>query len=233
MNKKTTSIVIVIIAVIVIVGIIVWGGSSSGTDQSPTPGVQSPLSVASSSTEPIAVSQTTKVSGSSLLYENAELGFSVQYPSSWEKYETNTGVQFVMPIDQTQVSTVAKLESDIAVSGGKCAFPPVTTVQDRGTLSVGASTLDMISMSNTVQGRDYWNRMYSLQNGDTCYLFTFSYISLDPASKGLTGSNVTQAQNNNKAIESTSDAAFTAMVKSFAFVSTPAGESETQAAPAK
>ena len=113
-----------------------------------------------------------------------------------------------MPIDQAQVSTVAKLESDVIISGGKCAFPPVTTVKDRGTLAVGNLTMDMISIANTVQGRAYFNRMYSLQSGSTCYLFTFSYIALDPATKGLTGSNITQAQNNNKAIMTTADAAF-------------------------
>ena len=230
MNKNTRYIVLAII-VVVVIGLITWYGGRSTTPVA-TSGVQSPLGIASSSTEPVAVSATTKSSGSSLLYQNAELGFSIQYPSSWEKIETNNGVQFVMPIDQTQVSTVAKLESDITVDNGPCAFPPVTTIQDRGTINVGDSSLDMISMSNTVQGRGYFNRMYSLQNGSICYIFTFSYISLDPTAKGLTGSNVTQAQNNNKAIQATSDAAFTDMVKSFAFVSTPAGESETQAAPA-
>ena len=35
------------------------------------------------------------------------------------------------------------------------------------------------------------------------------------------------------AIMTTADAAFTGMVKTFAFVTTPAGESETQASPAK
>jgi hypothetical protein len=56
---------------------------------------------------------------------------------------------------------------------------------------------------------------------------------LAPSSKNLTGSNVTQAQNNNKAIVSTADGDFTAMVKSFAFVSTPAGTDETKASPSK
>ena len=229
MNKNSKNIVIAIV-VIIVIALVIWYAAGSGSSSNNQP----ELGVASGNPSvPVAVSETTKASGSSSLYQNAELGFSVKYPTSWEKDETNNGVQFIMPIDQSQVSTVAKLESDITVSGGKCAFPPVTTVKDRGTLAVGDSTLDMISMSNTVQGRAYFNRMYSLQSGNTCYLFTFSFIALDPTAKGLTGSNITQAQNNNKAIMTTADASFTGMVKTFAFVTTPAGESETQASPAK
>jgi len=231
MNKSSKNSVIAIVVVIVII-LVIWMVSRSGSGS----GSQSALGAAPSNPSVSAdVSETTKVSGSSSLYQNAELGFSVKYPSSWEKDEGSlgNGVIFVIPIDKSQVSTVAKLEADITVFGTACTFPPVTTVQDRGTLTVGTSNLNMVSMSNTVQGRSYFNRMYSLQNGSTCYLFSFSYIALDPATKGLTGSNVTQAQNNNKAIMNTADAAFTTLVKSFAFVSTPAGESETQAAPKK
>jgi hypothetical protein len=230
MNKKTKNITFAVAAIIVIVAIIWFSSRSSSSVQ--TPGVQNPLGqVTGSSTTPLQVSETTKVSGSSSQYQNAELGFSVQYPNAWEKDEVSNGVQFIMPIDPSQVSTVAKLEADITVSPGKCAFPPVTTVQDRSVLSVGNLTLNMISMANSVQNRSYFNRMYSLPHGDSCYFLVFSYIALSPDSKGLTGSNLTQAQNNNKAIKSTSDAAFTAMVKSFAFVAPPAGEDETKVNP--
>ena len=45
----------------------------------------------------------------------------------------------------------------------------------------------MISMSNTVQGRNYFNRMYTLQKDSVCYYFTFSSITSSPTSKGYTG----------------------------------------------
>ena len=230
MNKNVRNLLIA--AGVIVVLVIVWVSIAGHGSSAPMPLIQNPLGQANgSSTAPLPVSETTKVSGSLSQYQNAELGFSVNYPNNWEKYETDSGVQFIMPIDQSQVSTVAKLESDITVSGGKCAFPPVTTIQDRGTINVGNLTMNMIAMSNSVQGRSYFNRMYSLQHGDVCYIFAFSYISLSPESKGLTGSNLTQAKNNNKAIQSTADTAFTAMVKSFTFVAPPAGVDETKAAP--
>ena len=71
--------------------------------------------------------------------------------------------------------------------------------------------------------------MYSLQKGDVCYMFSFASITKALSSGNLTGSNATQAQNNNKAIINTADGAFTAMVKSFAFVTPPAGVDETKA----
>jgi hypothetical protein len=179
------------------------------------------------------VSETTKVSSQTSEYQNAELGFSVKYPTVWEKAEADLGVSFIIPIDKAQVSTVAKLQSDINVFSGKCSFPPVTTIKDRGTIKVGESTLNTISMSNLVQGRNYFNRMYSLQKEGVCYMFSFSSITLDPANKGLTGSNITQAQNNNKAIVASTDVAFTDMVKTFAFVVGPQGKDETTVSPAK
>jgi len=43
----------------------------------------------------------------------------------------------------------------------------------------------------------------------------------------LTGSNLTQAQNNNKAMVKTADADFMAMVKSFSFVAAAQGKDES------
>lgn len=225
---KKSSLVTLVVVIIVILGII-WFGKGPSTPV--TPGTD--LTASSTVTTPVSVTETTKVSAKTSKYENAELGFAVNYPTAWEVNNTNTGVTFVMPIDSTQVSTVNKLQTDINVSSSKCAFPPVTTIKDRGTIKVGDATVNMISMSNTVQGRSYFNRMYSLQKGSICYSFSFASIALSPESKGLTGSNITQAQNNNKAITATADTEFTNMVKSFAFVVGPAGQDESKVSPAR
>ncbi len=232
MKKSTVTIVIVII--IIIVGIVVFGRSSTSV----APGIVgntsdvNPSATTTPST-PVASSEVTKVSSKVSAYVNDELGFSIKFPSTWEKSDSSNGVSLIMPIDQTQVSTVAKLQADITVSSGKCTFPPVTTVKDRGTLAVGADTLNMISMSNTVQGRNYFNRMYSLEKSGICYVFAFSSITQSPTVKNLTGSNLTQAQNNNKAMVNTADTAFTDMVKTFAFVTGPQGKDETTVVPTK
>jgi hypothetical protein len=239
-SKKTTLTVVIIIVILIIAGIFWFSRGSSPSNSSPSASSPTDSSVnASSPTDlangaaPVAVSETTKVSGSLSEYQNAELGFSVKYPSTWEKEEINSGVTFIVPIDSSQVSTVATLQGNIQVISGTCAFPPVTTVQDRSTVKVGTLSFNTISISNSVQGRDYFNHMYSLQNGKICYMFSFASIALAPSSKNLTGSNITQAENNNKAIVNATDGAFLALVKSFAYVTTPAGESETTAAPTK
>jgi len=232
--KSYKNIIIGAVVVILIILIGVWMRAGKGTPSSNNNNndVSAPTSVAEPGT-PVAVSETTKVSNSLSEYQNAELGFSVNYPSAWEKEETNAGVTFVIPVDQTQVSTVATLQANIQAFAGTCAFPPVTTIQNRGTIKAGSNTFNMISMSNTVQGRVYFNRMYSLQQGSACYMFSFASISLSPETKGLTGSNIIQAQNNNKAVTTTADSDFTAMVKSFGIVTTPAGQDESTAAPKK
>lgn len=229
--KSKNIVITIVVILLVVVGIIWYGGRSSENKGAPA---QNPLGeVTGDTTAPLPVSETTKVTGSLSKYQNAELGFAVQYPSNWEKGDLDNGVQFIVPVDQTQVSTVNRLEVDVNVSSGKCSFPPVTTVESRGTLTVGQSNLNMIAISNNVQGRSYFNRMYSLEKGTICYIFNFSYVSLSPESKGLTGSNLTQAQNNNKAIKATADAAFTSFVKTLTFVAPPAGEDETKASPKK
>lgn len=224
MKKSTLWLLIVLIIVVVV---IVWSGRKS--DNTGVPGSQSGDPSVSTS---VPVIETTKVSSKTTKFENAELGFSVNYPTAWEAENGNTGVTFIMPIDKNQVSTLAKLEAKIDVLASKCSFPPVTTIKDRGTLKIGDLTANMISMSNTVQGREYFNRMYSIQKDNICYFFSFSSITLSPESKGLTGSNIIQAQNNNKAIINTSDTDFTNMVKTFAFVLGPAGQDETKVKPA-
>ncbi|MBP6858625.1 MAG: hypothetical protein KBC33_02225 [Candidatus Pacebacteria bacterium] len=223
MKKLIIGIVIIILAV---VAVTYFRGASSDT-KAPS------SSKSDDDTASAPVSETTKVSSQTSEYQNAELGFSVKYPTVWERAEADLGVSFIIPIDKAQVSTVAKLQSDINVFSGKCSFPPVTTIKDRGTIKVGENTLNTISMSNLVQGRTYFNRMYSLQKEGVCYMFSFSSITLDPASKGLTGSNITQAQNNNKAIVASTDAAFTDMIKSFTFVTGPQGKDETTVSPVK
>lgn len=228
MKKSTLSAVVVVILVIII-GIIWYSHSGSSSSQMYTDTNGTPAS----STPVVSSTETTKVSDKISAYENDELGFSVKYPTTWEREDSNSGVTFVVPIDKTQVSTIATLQALIQVVGGTCAFPPVTTIKDRGTLTVGTNKLNMITMSNTVQGRDYFDRMYSLQSGPICYIFHFASISQAPSSKNLTGSQATQAQNNNKAIVTSTDADFTNMVKSFAFVTLPVGVDETKAAPAK
>jgi hypothetical protein len=228
--KSTKNIVIgiIVIVVLIVVGYIVRSKQSpsdtSGSD------VTAPTSEAQPGT-PVAVSETTKVSGSFSEYQNAELGFSVKYPSDWDKEEGNAGVTFVIPIDKTQVSTVKTLQAVIQAYSGQCAFPPVPTIKDRGTITAGGNTFNMIYMLNTVQSRTYTNRMYSLQQGNVCYIFSFSAIAASPSSSGFTGSNAIQAENNNKAIVTTADSDFTSMVKSFGIVTTPAGQDESTVAP--
>lgn len=225
---KKTTLWSLIVLIIIIVGIVIFGkGSKTVT----TDNTKNPITEASSA--PVPVIETSKVSSKTTKFENSELGFAVNYPTLWQAENTDRGVRFIIPIDKDQVSTMATLQAEVTVYPSKCAFPAVVTIKDRGTVKIGDLTANMISMSNTVQGRAYFNRMYSLQKESICYMFTFTSVALSPESKGLTGSNVTQAQNNNKAIVSTSDTEFSNMVKSFVFVESKAGQDETKVNPIK
>jgi hypothetical protein len=222
--KKAISIIIVL----VILGIIVW---YVGSNKNQTPGGATPSPVETTVSAP--VSETTKVNDKLSEFKNEELGFSVKYPSAWEKTIADNGVTLVIPTGKADTNTVGKLESKIVVTTGKCSFPPVTTIKERSTLKSGDLTFNMISMSNSVQGRNYFDRMYSVQKDTICYTLSFSSITLNPASKGYKGSEATQMSNNNKALVDSADQAFIAMVKTFGYTETPAGQDETQVVPTK
>lgn len=220
---------IIIVIVLIIIGLLVWyfGGNKSSSTY--TEG--NATSTANSSSAP--VSETTKVSDKLSEYKNEELGFSVKYPSVWELSPADATITFYMPLTKSTSNTVKKLEAKVAVTSGKCTFPPVTTIKDRSTLVNGSLTFSMISMSNSVQGSNYFDRMYSIQKDAVCYIFSFSSITGSPATAGLKGSEATQAINNNKAIVDAADAAFTTMVKSFAYVVGPVGKDEASVVPTK
>lgn len=222
--KKSSLFGFIVLLVIIAVGAYALKGDSNGGKNDDDKNATSTASV--------PVSETTKISRTLSEYTNAELGFSVKYPSDWQSEEGNAGVTFVIPVEKTPISTIGTLQSAVQVINGTCAFPPVTTVKDRTTLKVGDKTFNTISMSNTVQGRNYFNRMYSLQKGEICYMFSFASITLSPASKNLTGGEATQATNNNKAIVTSAEEAFMEMIKSFAYVTGPTGTDETKASPA-
>lgn len=216
---------IIIVVVLIIIGVLVWtfGGnkstSTSSTEENATSSPGAP------------VSETTKVSDKLSEYKNEELGFSVKYPSVWEVGASNSSILFIIHTAKSTSNTVKKLEPKIVVASGKCSFPPVTTIKERSTLKSGDLSFSMISMSNSVQGNNYFDRMYSLQKDTICYIFSFSSITASPTASGLKGSEATQVTNNNKAIIDSADQAFINMVKSFAYVVSPVGQDETKVVP--
>lgn len=218
---------LIIVIVLVILGAIVWYFGGKPSDST------TPNKTENQETISAPVSESTTISDKVSQYRNEELGFAVNHPSAWEKVNTVTGVVFTIPPGNAGTHTIGKLEVKIGVTSGKCAFPPVTTIKERNTLKSGDLTFNMISMSNSVQGRNYFDRMYSLQKDNICYVFAFSSIILNPTSKGYKGSEATQMSNNNKTVVEAADAAFINVVKSFAFVTGPAGQDEAEVNPAK
>ncbi len=217
------SIILIVILVIIALGVWMFGNKAPAPSES----------ASNAPTAGTSVSETTKVSDKLSEYKNEELGFSVKYPSIWEIGTFDSGVSFVIPTGKSDTHTIKKLESKITVFAGKCAFPPVTTVKERSTVKVGDLSFNMISIANSVQGTNYFDRMYSLQKDSICYFFTFSSINVNPSTKGIKGSAATQITNNNKALIDGGDQAFTTMVKSFAYVISAQGQDETQVVPTK
>lgn len=213
---------IIIVIVLVVLGGVVWyvkGGTASPADTAST-----------TDTTTSAISPTSVEKGSDGLsvYKNEELGFSIKYPSEWTVESSPSGVTMSVP---TKVAgggenTINKLQVNADVLPGACTFPQVTTIKERDSIKVGNSVFNMISMSNSVQGRTYFNRMYSTAQGSVCYMFNFSSITSNPSNKGYTTAQLATVTAANKALTDAADAAFKAVVKSFNFVSTPDGENE-------
>jgi type II secretory pathway pseudopilin PulG len=217
---KNINKLVVLVLVIIIIGAVAWRFNSS----------KDTARNSDDSNTAVPTSQTVVVSTKISEYKNDELGFSVKYPTVWEKAESANGVLFTAPIDGIkEKNTIGKLSSKIDVVSGKCAFPPVTTVKERDTVKVGDLSFNMISIANTVQSRNYFDRMFSLQKDSICYFFTFSAITSSPASKGMTAEDAKIASANNTKLVDEADTQFKDMVKSFKIVVGPEGQDETKA----
>jgi hypothetical protein len=220
--------IIIFIIAIAILGGIVWRfNSGTSSDR------RSKDDANATATTSIPASKTVEVSNKLSEYKNDELGFSVKYPTTWERTESPTGVNLVSVVDSKIKHTIGNIETKIDIISGKCAFPPVTTIKERDTLTVGDLKFSMISIANTIQNRNFFSRMYSLQKGSVCYFFTLSTITSSPTSKGLTGADAQKASANNTTLVDQADSQFKDMVKSFKFLVSAVGEDEAKIAPKK
>lgn len=221
--------ILILVILIAVLGAVIWKFNVSPTDNT-----DKKTDDKDSSTVSVPTSKTVKVSDKLSEYRNDELGFSMKYPSFWEKSDAPSNVSFFIPSDsEKEKNTLGKIEAKVDVISGKCSFPPVTTVNERDVLKVGNLSFNMISIANTIQNRSYFNRMYSLQKDSICYFFTFSSIVVSPTSRGLTGADAQKVGAQNKTLVDAADNQFKDMIKSFAFVVGPVGEDETKVSPKK
>lgn len=226
--------ILIIVIILAIVGVVYYKVNDSkvvvnnGTDSTSNTSTDVDNNVS------VPTSQTVKVSDKLSEYKNDELGFSVKYPTTWEKLESASNITFTIPLsNETERNTVNKVEAKIDISSGACTFPPVTTVKERNTVKVNDLSFNMISLSNTLQGKTFFNRMYSLQKDSVCYYFTLGAITSSPSSKGYTGADAQKVGARNKAIVDTADTQFKDMIKTFAFVVGSVGQDETKVSPKK
>lgn len=208
---------IIIVIVLIVLGGVVWyvrGGAGAPSD-----------AASDTSTNPTSIQ---KEAGGLSEYKNEELGFAIKYPTSWTVEASASGIMMTVPTkgDGVAENTLNKLQVSADVLPGACSFPQVTTVSERSSIKVGNSVFNMISMSNSVQGRTYFNRMYSTSQGSVCYMFNFASITSNPANKGYGADQLAAVTTANKSLTDTADKAFQNVVKSFTFVSTPDGDNE-------
>lgn len=222
--KKT----LIVLIVLAITGLVLWRYSGMSVDNGNNGSATTTDTVSPPS------SQTVKVSDKLSEYKNDELGYSVKYPTNWEKTESPSNVTFTIDTVDDQVkNTIGKLEAKIDVVSGACAFPPLTTIKERSTVSVKDRTFNMVSMSNTIQGRNYFSRMYTLQKDSTCYYFTFSAVTISPTNKGYSGAESQKIGARNILLVDSADTQFKDMIKTFDFVVGPSAQDESVAAPRK
>ncbi len=218
----------ILVVLLVIILAIVWRYNSSSDTATNTTNNQEEVTVSVPSKE------TVKVSDKISEYKNNELGFAVKYPTAWSVEESVSGVSFFVPTDkEVEKNTVRNLKTDINVLSGKCSFPAVTTVKERDTVKVGDLSFNMISIANTVQGTNYFNRIYTLQNNSICYVFTLTSVTSSPTGKGYSATDIQKIGSVNKTLVDTADTQFKDMIKSFKFVTGPEGQDETKIAPKK
>ena len=222
---KKQSIIWTAVAVVLIIIIVLVVRAYQNYEMGPG-GAGSPASGQNGSVASVSPVEQSKLSSSLSQFKNEELGFSVNYPSDWQTESAPAGVTFIIP-DQFPETAIGTLDATVQVLPGNCAFPPVVTVKDKGTMNVGSLSFNTVSMQNSVDGRGYFDQLYSLQNGNVCYMFTFESVTLNPTTKGFSTSDVSKINTNSQSHIDDAGAAFKAVVQSFAYVTPPAGQPET------
>jgi hypothetical protein len=233
MKKQNIIIGVIAVIVIIIVAVLIGHhGGSTSSYTSPTSGsvTTSGGSNPNPTTTPIPVTEVASSSNGVTLYTNNELGFSVDYPTSWKVEADPSGPSFTIPLtiagkDPSTQNTIATLASSIYITSGACMFPTLgaTATTKVSTTTVGSNSFGTLSVQNSTNSLNYTDMMYTWQQGSGkdlyCYVFSFGAI----AKKTSNGAD----QTNNGSIISEATQEFTAMVKSFKLVTGPAGQSES------
>jgi hypothetical protein len=222
-NQKIVWSVIAVIIIIIIIVLISRGSGSNSLTSGTANNSNSATTAGNSTTTVISstpVGKVATVSASTKSYQNPELGFSVDYPSAWGLVDSDNGPTFTMPTAGGN-SGIYTLQAQIYFIPGTCAFPQVatSTIVGRSTVTVGNLPFKMIKVGTTAHSQSYLDEMYTLQQGTTaapsCYVFSFASTAATPVSVA------------NQSIINTAATAFSTMVKSYAVVVGPAGQSES------
>lgn len=219
-NQKIIWSVIGAVVVIIIIVLVARSGSgSTSPTASSGSGSQTGSGAAPSSAVTTPVGQVASVSATTKNYQNPELGFSVDYPSTWGLTDSDDGPTFTIPSGGS--ASVYTLQSQVYFVPGACAFPPVatSTIIGQSTLAADGHDFKMIKVATTAHSLSYLDEMYTLQLGTAkapeCYVFSFASTAAAPVSAA------------NQSVITAATKAFTTMVESFGIVTGPAGQSET------
>jgi hypothetical protein len=234
MKKQNIIIGVIVVIVIIIIAVIIGKhGSSTPATGSSTGGYIAPPTgpnANATTTTPIPDTVVASSSNGVSLYTNNELGFSIDYPTTWKLESDPSGPSFTIPVTITGTSastqnTIATLAASIYTTGGACTFPSLgasATVKE-STTTVGTNSFATLSVQNSTSNLNYTDAMYTLQQGSGkdqyCYVFAFGAVA--------TKTSAAVDSDNNTAIITQASQDFTTLVKSFQFVTGPAGQSET------
>jgi hypothetical protein len=217
---KNQKIVWSIIAIVIIIVIIVLVSRGSGSNSQTASTTAGSIGTAATTVIPSTpVGQVAAVSATTKSYQNPELGFSVDYPTAWGLTDSDNGPTFTMPTSGN--AGIYTLQAQIYFVPGTCAFPQVatSTIVGRSTVTVGNLSFKMIKVATTAHAQSYLDEMYTLPQGTTaapsCYVFSFASTAAVPVSAA------------NQSIITAAATAFDTMVKSYAVVTGPAGQSES------
>jgi hypothetical protein len=200
--KKNTIITAGVIIIIIIIALITWGHKRSSPTDTTLQNLASEL--------PSTVASTTKVSSTLTKYENDELGFTVTYPNAWSLVDEPAGPSFIVPAraaGETSTGPFASIEAGISFTGGNCTLKGSST-------KINGLSFVATSSTQTSHGKKNFKHVYALSQDSVCYVF-----SLDSA----VDSSIASAH---QPIISAADDSFIEMVKSFAPVVGPSGDSE-------
>ena len=172
-----------------------------------------------------------------IVFIDQEAGYRISFPQTWKMVSqkptelvfnlpTSTVPSTVAGISAT-TTTVEEIKVTASVRSGAC-IPTVDGVLTKRIESIGGVDFTHAYGSDAAMSHAYFEDEFYTERNNSCYILSYASVVVNPGVYGLDQTQSEAVSARNDKVLKTASAEFAAMVLSFSFVDTPAGQNEAE-----